>query len=595
MFNMPTSGPLSPTVSLERRKLEQAGAQPGQEQQAAAGMGSPISGDLAQLIQLNRMLQQQGAMQQQANAAPSTVAQDLMQQVTQQRAPQMQPQMPPQMQQMRPPMPPQMDPRQQGIAQLPQEAVGNGMAAGGIVAFDDGGSVRHFAGGGRPYGDDPNMIYDESGIPIGPRALSNSEPEDEYEYGPAEPGLDISGRPKRADTIYDSNGIAMMRKPAIGKKPKPKAPEMTPAQIKDMLANAGDMSRIGNVTVPSIFDRQAPTQMGGASDNVKRAIADTRAAGPSRDEGLAEFVPTLSYSKVSDLERLARDAGIETGRTPEYYGKMRKKMEEESGLAGIWKKQEEEQERLKAEASPEEQKRAFLNNLAARLADQSGQRGVSRSTRIAQMVGAFGGARSSTEEEFKKRRADLNKAANDLQEKQAMYRMTGTAADRADLEKVKAHYEDILKDKETLEQRAQENKATADYRNKSLEQNERMERARLAQQGQIAQENREARVTAASIAAAARAQMSSAQYSAVYNNAKKAVDANDGMGLARAQVAKAANMGKGKAPAPGVDQNFDGMVNKLYKQMVDEQIAASLPGGRMAGVGMGAPVPVDEE
>lgn len=460
MFNMPTSGPLSPTVSLERRKLEQQGIPPGQEQPGSAAKGSPISGDLAQLIQLNRMLQQQGTMQQQANAAPSTVAQDLMQQVTQQRAPQMQPQMPPQMQgQPRPQMPPQLDPRQQGIAQLPQEAVGNGMAAGGIVAFDDGGSVRHFADGGRPYGDDPNIIYDERGMPIDPRALGNTEPEDEYEYGPAEPGLDISGRPKRADTIYDSNGIAMMRKPAIGKKPKPKAPEMAPAQIKDMLANAGDMSRIGNVTVPSMFDRQGPTQMGGASDNVKRVIDAARAARPSRDEGLAEFVPTLSYSKRNPLDLAVENAGFDLQKD---YGKIRKKMEEESGLAGIWKKQQEEQERLKAEASPEEQKRAFWNNLAARLADQSGQRGVSRSSRIAQMLGAVGGARSSTEEEFKKRNAELNKASNDLQEKQAMYRATGAMADREALAKANKEYETAAIAKQTTERLEKKDAATAE-------------------------------------------------------------------------------------------------------------------------------------
>jgi hypothetical protein len=105
-------------------------------------------------------------------------------------------------------------------------------------------------------------------------------------------------------------------------------------------------------------------------------------------------------------------------------------MEEESGLAGIWKKQQEEQERLKAEVSPEARKKAFYNNLAEQLAGQIGQRGVSTSSRLAQMVGAYGATRSTTDKETKKLEAELNKAATDLQEKQAMYRMTGTAADR---------------------------------------------------------------------------------------------------------------------------------------------------------------------
>ncbi|NBS71685.1 hypothetical protein EBT31_22650 [bacterium] len=119
--NPPSAGPLAPIVSLERRKFEQMGVPPGQEQQASAASGAPISGNLAQLIQLNRMLQQKANMQQQANPAPSTVAQDLMQMAMQQPAP-------------------QMDPRQTGIANLPAGNLGTqNMARGGIVAFERGG------------------------------------------------------------------------------------------------------------------------------------------------------------------------------------------------------------------------------------------------------------------------------------------------------------------------------------------------------------------------------------------------------------------------------------------------------------------------
>jgi len=328
MFNMPTSGPLSPIVSLERRKLEQQGIPPGQEQPGSAAKGSPISGDLAQLIQLNRMLQQQGTMQQQANAAPSTVAQDLMQQVTQQRAPQMQQ------------MAPQPDPRQQGIAQLPQEAVGNGMAAGGIVAFDDGG----FVGGllDPNYGqDDDNPLTEEL------RKRSNAEME-----------------AKRQATL--------------------------------------------------------------------KAIAQRNAV-PDKGQGLKDLVSTLSAPKEavpSELEMALSKANVEATKNPEWYAAQRKKMEEESGLAGIWKKQQEEQERLKAQNNPAARNKAFWDNLSEQLAGQIGQRGVPLSSRLAQMVGAYGTARSATNKETKKLEAELNKAANDLQEKQAMYRMTGTAADR---------------------------------------------------------------------------------------------------------------------------------------------------------------------
>ena len=447
MFNMPTSGPLSPIVSLERRKLEQQGIPPGQEQQGSAAKGSPISGDLAQLIQLNRMLQQQGTMQQQANPAPSTVAQDLMQQVTQQRAPQMQPQMPPQMQQ----MPPQMDPRQQGIAQLPQEAVGNGMAAGGIVAFDDGGSVRHFADGGLTDQEKAELAKLE--------ALHNAVLP---AYGA---GYDAEMAKQQTRARYQELHA------------RQKAAEQTTKDQAQADKVSGVLSQYGlgaPVPAPAAATPAAPVP-----PEVKQAIAATRAARPSRDEGLAEFVPTLSIPKRSALDVYARNAGIEADRTSAYYDKKRKEEEDAAGLTGIWKRQQEEQERLKAEASPEEQKRAFWNNLAARLADQSGQRGVSRSSRIAQMVGAIGGAKSSTEEAFKKRREDLNRAANDLQEKQAMYRMTGMKADRADLEKAKARYEDILKDKETLEQRTQEAKDTSEYRRQQIQQTGDIARAQL--------------------------------------------------------------------------------------------------------------------
>jgi len=440
MFNMPTSGPLSPIVSLERRKLEQQGIPPGQEQQGSAAKGSPISGDLAQLIQLNRMLQQQGAMQQ-GNAAPSTVAQDLMQKVTQQRAPQM----PPQMQQMAP----QPDPRQQGIAQLPQEIVGNGMAAGGIVAFDDGG-------------------------PVG---LTPAEQEEfdklqrlQTTYSPVISPYGVYSSPSLGDAQEQTT--ARYRE-LFKKKQEGEAAEKLK---KRQDAINAELAKYG---IAALAPSKPATPAAPVPPEVKQAIAATRAARPSRDEGLAEFVPTLSIPKRSALDVYARNAGIEADRTSAYYDKKRKEEEDASGWTGVLKKRQEEQDRLKAEASPEEERRAFFNKLAADYRDMAGQRGVSRSSRIAQMVGAIGGAKSSTEEAFKKRREDLNRAANDLQEKQAMYRMTGMAADRADLEKAKARYADILKDKEIFDQRVQEAKDTSEYRRQQIEQTGDIARAQL--------------------------------------------------------------------------------------------------------------------
>lgn len=82
-----------------------------------------------------------------AQAPQTTVAQDLLQQI--QQAKSAQPQMPPQQPQM-PPQQPRMPPQEQGIAGLPAN-VGSekAYASGGIVAFEDGGGVKHFAEGGR--------------------------------------------------------------------------------------------------------------------------------------------------------------------------------------------------------------------------------------------------------------------------------------------------------------------------------------------------------------------------------------------------------------------------------------------------------------
>lgn len=133
---------LDPTIGLLRKELDMNNVPQGQEPQYFQSKGRPLSAQLLSLIQANKMLQQQAQMAQ--NQPPqSTVAADLMRG---QPMPQAQPAglaaLPPISQ-------PAPNPRQQGIANLPQEAVGTkAMASGGIVAFDEGGDVRHFEEGG---------------------------------------------------------------------------------------------------------------------------------------------------------------------------------------------------------------------------------------------------------------------------------------------------------------------------------------------------------------------------------------------------------------------------------------------------------------
>jgi len=566
MFNMPTSGPLSPIVSLERRKLEQQGIPPGQEQQGSAAKGAPISGDLAQLIQLNRMIQQQGAMQQQANPAPSTVAQDLMQRAGQQ----MQPQMPPQMQQMAP----QMDPRQQGIAQLPQEAVGNGMAEGGIVAFDDGGSVRHFAGGGDIEAEIAKLEesiraddYIKQGVggSLGRMISSRTMPMGYADRKAAEARLN---QLKSASSMFAG------------------APTSTPA-LSSPLAIPGDAyapppGKIGAPPVPP---------------EVKQAIAQIAAAS-GKGQGLKDLVPTLSAPKEepkkeappSESDMLLTKMKTGAAKTAEDFAAERNKVYEGVGLPAIWKKQQEEQERLKAQNNPAARNKAFWDNLSEQLAGQIGQRGVPLSSRLAQMVGAYGTARSATNKETKKLEAELNKAANDLQEKQAIFRANGSFEALKDFERAQKDYAAAVKESETVKAQARRDEIAEQRYNEDR----KFREMELKQRGQIAQADREARVTNASMAAAVKSQMSPAEYSRVYADSQKVVDTRDGMGLARAAVAKAANMGKGKIPAPGADKDFDALVDKQYRRMIEEELAARLyrVGGPM--VGMGAPVPLAE-
>ena len=377
MFSMPTSGPLSPIVSLERRKLENAGVQPGQEQQGAADIGSPISGDLAQLIQLNRMLQQQGGAQQQANAAPSTVAQDLMQLAVQQRAPQMQPQM---QGQMPPQMNPQMSPRQQGIAQLPQEAVGTkAMASGGIVAFNG------------EWGSDVHS--------------SNFNMMDDVE----------EQRRKQEQDARDRANAEMEAK--------------RQAALAAIAARARAVNPIG------------------------------------QNKSLTEVIPTVT--KKSPLDLALENAGFDIQKD---YTKARKKLEEESGYSSVIKAQEDEQKRLAGELTPEEERKAMLRNFAANVASKIGQpRTVSRGSGIAQILGAYSTASAETKDDFKKRTADLNAAANALKERQAISRMTGAASDAAKMEQAQKDFEKAALDKENAERLAKQEAANERFKERQLQ------------------------------------------------------------------------------------------------------------------------------
>jgi hypothetical protein len=345
---------------------------------------------------------------------------------------------------------------------------------------------------------------------------------------------------------------------------------------------------------------QEPAQSAGnfnmVQDAQQRRNDEARSAPTNNGQGLRYFVPTLSAPKneappkeelPSEYDMLVNQMRANATKNDTWFEAQRQKKQDAAGLTAIWKKQQEEQERLKAEASPEEERRAFFNKLAADYRDMAGQRGVSRSSRLAQMVGAIGGAKSSTEEAFKKRREELNRAALDLQEKQAMYRATGSDKDAAAAVEAKKEYMTAVRESEADKR--------MDARNAELA---RIEQARLnlTRRGQdvqqdIATRDREARVTNASIAAAEKNKLSPYERHRVYTDAQKVVEGRGGMDLARAQIAKAANMGRGRIPAPGVDQKFDAMVNRQLKQMIEEEVNASLSGGGGApSTGWGSPI-----
>ena len=351
--NPPSAGPLAPIVSLERRKFEQMGVPPGQEQQASAASGAPISGNLAQLIQLNRMLQQKANMQQQANPAPSTVAQDLMQMAMQQPAP-------------------QMDPRQTGIANLPAGNLGTqNMARGGIVAFERGG------------------------------VANQSELDDEQKAAALTAFFEAVKQTPPAEPTVES--MIRQNKPGGG------------------LASA------------------VPTLTGGA-----------QAAAPQSELEIA-------LGKLK--ERV----------DPDYYKNERTRIESEYGLPALRTAREAEMARREKDLSPEAQRRAFMGNLSRAFASQIGQRGVSTSSRLAQMLGAYGTTKFDTAEQFKKLRDELNAAKLDMREKMATAQMTGEMTDRAAATAAQKAYMDALENKRTAERLEKKETADEKFRQRQLD------------------------------------------------------------------------------------------------------------------------------
>lgn len=123
------------------RDLDKNNVMIGQEQPFYQSKGMAIPAELQSLLQAYRTTQQE-VKKPQGNPAPTTVKEDIMGMG--------QPQMP-QSPMGQAPMgqPPAMpNPREQGIAGLPQKAVGTkGFAAGGIVAFAEGGDPAQAAAG----------------------------------------------------------------------------------------------------------------------------------------------------------------------------------------------------------------------------------------------------------------------------------------------------------------------------------------------------------------------------------------------------------------------------------------------------------------
>lgn len=123
------------------RDLDKNNVMIGQEQPFYQSKGMALPPELEALLQAYRTTQQE-VKKPQGNPAPTTVKEDIMGRG--------QPQMPqsPMGQAPMGPPPVMPNPREQGIAGLPQKAVGTkGFAAGGIVAFAEGGDPAQAAGG----------------------------------------------------------------------------------------------------------------------------------------------------------------------------------------------------------------------------------------------------------------------------------------------------------------------------------------------------------------------------------------------------------------------------------------------------------------
>jgi hypothetical protein len=179
------------TDTMSRMQLPQL------QQYAALHKNDPYIVTLALSI-ANQKKQMQAGQAGQAGMQPQpkVVDQDIAQMLT-----------PPQQQGM-PPQQQQQLPEDQGIGQLPAQNM-QGMAAGGIVAFDDGGSVPGYAGGGVPPGalilgnmyKDPvtgemKPIPEQSAVPFGDPAVMNAQP-----YGQAKVDQLLDKRKAAAQAI----------------------------------------------------------------------------------------------------------------------------------------------------------------------------------------------------------------------------------------------------------------------------------------------------------------------------------------------------------------------------------------------------------
>lgn len=519
---------LDPTVGLLRKELEVNNVPPGQEAAYFQAKGRPLSPQLVFLIQANQQLQKD-SQNMQARPPQGTVADDLSAALIQKANSGIAAHMPP-----RPPM------REQGVAQLPVQNVGNerAYASGGIVAFAKGGSIEEeIADLEKAIKADDYIKQGGIGGSLGRVISSRTMPMGYAQRQQAERRL---AQLKTAQPMF------------AGAPAAPAAPEEAPAaQVP---------------AAPAAVPQAAPT-----APVMRRTAAPAAAAAPAlaalSDTDKADYFEAVGAKPAapSPLDQLAKSYADEAAKKKEDRIKEAADKWEQSGVNKM------EADRLarlesRTSAMDADKKRDLMMQLAA-----SAFGSVGKGRTFAQSLGNIGSGFAQGAIGVEQRYKDLKTTLEDAKDKMAEAQALRRAGDFDSAAKAEAEARD--KQRQFLVEREKLNEAERRHREQlqlgqgqiaatreGIQSRERIAGAQIAANKEIAADRVHALL--------ARTQtMTPAQMA---NLRAKAIEKIDEDAI-RSQVAKALKLSK--VPKAGVEAEFDNKVKAAREAAIKDKMA----------------------